>query len=108
LIAYFTGNISVKKYQNPFTCIRVIASQSFETRCSSSITLEVLAISTTTRSVQIKNQTFEVVRRAPAKDPHFTVWSNMQKDSLYWSGKCFWDFNESAVAFGFATICRPV
>jgi len=37
LIAYFIGNICVKKYQNPFTCVKVIASQRwnlfFETRC---------------------------------------------------------------------------
>jgi len=36
LIACFIGNISLKKYQTPFTCLTVIASQSgtsFETRC---------------------------------------------------------------------------
>jgi len=37
LIAYFIGNISAKKYQNPFTCIKVIARQRwdvfFETWC---------------------------------------------------------------------------
>jgi len=27
LIAYFIGNISAKKYQNPFTCVKVIGSQ---------------------------------------------------------------------------------
>jgi len=27
LIAHFISNISVKKYQNPFTCVKVIASQ---------------------------------------------------------------------------------
>jgi len=27
LIAYFNGNISAKKYQNPFTCLKVTASQ---------------------------------------------------------------------------------
>jgi len=27
LIAYFIGSISVKKYKNPFTCVKVIASQ---------------------------------------------------------------------------------
>jgi len=27
LIAYFIGNISARKYQNPFMCVRVIASQ---------------------------------------------------------------------------------
>ena len=27
LIAYFIGNISAKKYQNPFMCVNVIASQ---------------------------------------------------------------------------------
>jgi len=27
LIAYFIGNISAKKYQNPFMCVKVIASQ---------------------------------------------------------------------------------
>jgi len=27
LIAYFIGNICAKKYQNPFTCVTVIASQ---------------------------------------------------------------------------------
>jgi len=26
LIAYFIANISAKKYQNPFTCVRVIVS----------------------------------------------------------------------------------
>jgi len=26
LIAYFIGNISAKKYQNPFMCVKVIAS----------------------------------------------------------------------------------
>ena len=39
LIAYFIGNISAKKYQNPFMCVKVIASQMwdvFETRYSSS------------------------------------------------------------------------
>ena len=32
LIAYFigTGNISAKKYQNPFMCIKVIASQRWD------------------------------------------------------------------------------
>jgi len=37
LIAYFIGNISAKKYQNPFICVKVIASQRwdvFETRYS--------------------------------------------------------------------------
>jgi len=36
LIAYSIGNVSAKKNQNPFTCVRVIASQMrdvFETRC---------------------------------------------------------------------------
>jgi len=36
LITYFIGNISAKKYQNPFMCVKVIASQRwdvFETRC---------------------------------------------------------------------------
>jgi len=27
LIAYLSSNISTKKYQNPFTCVKVIASQ---------------------------------------------------------------------------------
>jgi len=27
LNAYFIGNISAKKYQNPFMCVKVIASQ---------------------------------------------------------------------------------
>jgi len=27
LIAYFIGNICAKKYQNPFMCVKVIASQ---------------------------------------------------------------------------------
>jgi len=34
---YFIGNICAKKYQNPFTCVKVIASQRwdvFETQCS--------------------------------------------------------------------------
>jgi len=38
LIAYFIGNICAKKYQNPFMCDKVIASQRwgvFETRFSS-------------------------------------------------------------------------
>jgi len=38
LIDYFIGNISAKKYENPFMCVKVIASQRwdfFETRCSS-------------------------------------------------------------------------
>ena len=33
---YFIGNISAKKYQNAFTCVKVIANQRwdvFETRC---------------------------------------------------------------------------
>jgi len=37
LIAYFIGSISAKKYQNPFTYVKVIASQMwdvFETRCT--------------------------------------------------------------------------
>ena len=37
LVAYFIGNISAKKYQNPFMCVKVIASQRwdvFETRCT--------------------------------------------------------------------------
>jgi len=38
LIAYFIRNISAKKYQNPFMCVKVIASQRwdvffFETLC---------------------------------------------------------------------------
>jgi len=39
LIVYFIGNISAKKYQNPVTCVKVIASQRcdvFETRCRNS------------------------------------------------------------------------
>jgi len=38
LIAYFIGNISAQKYQTPFMCVKVIASQRwdvFGTRCSS-------------------------------------------------------------------------
>jgi len=39
LIAYFINNISAEKYQNPFTRVRVIASQRWgrflETWCSS-------------------------------------------------------------------------
>jgi len=30
LIAYFIGNISAKKYQNPFMCVKVIASQMWD------------------------------------------------------------------------------
>jgi len=30
LIAYFIGNISAKKYQNPFMCVTVIASQRWD------------------------------------------------------------------------------
>ena len=30
LIAYFIGNISAKKYQHPFMCIKVIASQRWD------------------------------------------------------------------------------
>jgi len=30
LIAYFISNISAKKYQNPFTCIKIIASQRWD------------------------------------------------------------------------------
>ena len=30
LIAYFIGSISAKKYQNPFTCVKVIASQRWD------------------------------------------------------------------------------
>jgi len=30
LIAYFTGNISAKKNQNPFTWVKVIASQKWD------------------------------------------------------------------------------
>jgi len=30
MIAYFIGNISEKKYQNPFTCDKVIASQRWD------------------------------------------------------------------------------
>ena len=30
LVAYFMGNISAKKYQNPFMCIKVIASQRWD------------------------------------------------------------------------------
>jgi len=36
LITYYIGNISAKKYQSPFTCVKVIASQRwdvFETQC---------------------------------------------------------------------------
>jgi len=36
LIAYFVCNISAKKYQNPFACVKVIANQRpdvFQTRC---------------------------------------------------------------------------
>ena len=36
LTAYFIGNISAKKYQNVFTCVKVIAKQRwdvFETPC---------------------------------------------------------------------------
>ena len=37
LIAYFIGNISAKKYQNPFMCVKVMAAKGgtfFETRCN--------------------------------------------------------------------------
>jgi len=30
LIAYFIGNISARKYQNPFMCVKVIASQRWD------------------------------------------------------------------------------
>jgi len=30
LIAYFIGNICAKRYQNPFTCVKVIASQRWD------------------------------------------------------------------------------
>ena len=30
LIAYFIGNISAKKYQNPFTCVKVIVGQQWD------------------------------------------------------------------------------
>jgi len=30
LTAYFIGNISAKKYQNPFTTVKVIVSQSWD------------------------------------------------------------------------------
>ena len=30
MIAYFIGNISAKKYQNPFMCVKVIASQRWD------------------------------------------------------------------------------
>jgi len=30
LIAYFIGNISAKKYQNPFMCVKVIANQRWD------------------------------------------------------------------------------
>jgi len=30
LIAYFIGNISAKKYENPFMCVKVIASQRWD------------------------------------------------------------------------------
>jgi len=30
LIGYFIGNISAEKYQNPFTCIKIIASQRWD------------------------------------------------------------------------------
>jgi len=30
LIVYFIGSISAKKYQNPFMCIKVIASQRWD------------------------------------------------------------------------------
>jgi len=43
LIAYFISNIFAKKYQNPFMCVKVIASQRFfETRCSARSVLEAL------------------------------------------------------------------
>jgi len=29
-IAYFIGNISAKKYKNPFMCVKVIASQRWD------------------------------------------------------------------------------
>jgi len=30
LIAYFIGDISAKKYQNPFTCVEVIESHGWD------------------------------------------------------------------------------
>jgi len=30
LIAYFIDSLSAKKYQNPFTCVKVIASQRWD------------------------------------------------------------------------------
>jgi len=33
LIAYFIGNIYAKKYQNPFMCVKVIASQMWDVFC---------------------------------------------------------------------------
>ena len=49
LIAYFIGNISAKTYQNPFTCIKIIASQRwdvFETRCITQYAYEVCTTAT--------------------------------------------------------------
>jgi len=59
LIAYFIGNISAKKYQNPFMCVKVVASQRWDVLlrhsvddkwpCTSSVSLlEVISHATTT------------------------------------------------------------
>ena len=59
LIAYFIGNVSAKKYQNPFMCVKVIASQRWDIllrhsvddkwRCTSSVSLlEVISHATMT------------------------------------------------------------
>jgi len=57
LIAYFIGNISAKKYQNPFMCVKVIASQRWDVFETSTATF-VRPISHSTRETLANWPTF--------------------------------------------------
>jgi len=50
LIAYFIGNISAKNYQNPFTHVKVIASQMWDVFLRHGVALTVVSILDFSRS----------------------------------------------------------
>ena len=100
LIAYIIGNISAKKYQNPFTCIRVIASQRWDVfwdtvylYCRRRNTNDCLHLQ------DIAKTAINDARLAPTPKPELEIWRKPHKGT-----RCSLpDF-----PFDFSTIYRPI
>jgi len=83
LIAYIIGNISAKKYQNPFTCIRVIASQRWDVfwdtvylYCRRSNTNDCLHLQENAKTA------INDARLAPTPKPELEIWRKPHKRTV--------------------------